>query len=112
MRSIESPKWLLTTEVVWQADPNGDSMRVDSFQTNFVDNKPFTVFMVSLADNSTYGITPTNIGGSTNRFYPNRGGLRYQTNSSDVTVPISSVDNQLEIDHRLSTHGYTIRGLA
>lgn len=81
------------------ADPNGDSMRVDNFQTNFVDNKQFTVFIVSLADNSSFGITPTDRSGSINRLYPRRGGLTYQTGNPTPRedIAISSINNQLEI---------------
>ncbi len=61
---------------------NGDSMKVNSFQSSFVDNKKFTTFMVTIADNTVFGPTPTSISGSVNRFYPRREALTYQTSSS------------------------------
>ena len=65
-----------------EENPDGDSMRVNSFQNSFVDNKTFTIFMVTDAENTVFGPTPTDRRGSINRFYPRRGALTYQTSGS------------------------------
>jgi hypothetical protein len=65
-----------------EENPDGDSMKVNSFQSTFVDNKKFTVFMVTDAENTVFGPTPTSRRGSINRFYPRRGALTYQTSGS------------------------------
>jgi hypothetical protein len=75
------------------AADGGDSMRVANFKTNFVQNTPFTIFMVTLADNAAFGPTPNNRAGGVPPFYPRRWGIRYDT----ADIAAGSLYSDLEI---------------